>query len=521
MADNKRVFDPGFRATDTSGNPLASATIDFFDAGTSDTKTVFSDATLSTSLGSTVTCDSAGAPTSDGSSQVMVYTGTESYKITIKNSGGSTIHTFDNVTGALGTGSFSASTALPKNPVITKTANYTILSGDQAKVVDADPTGGSFTLTLPSAVTEGDDWTVSVKHTGTANTVTVSAAGGQTIDGVTSQVLNYQFESITVVSDGANFHILYDGRRNNLDQSITPQGRLTLTTGVPVLSSDVSAGTNIFYTPYRGNLCPIWTGQRMIPTRFAELTMAGNSNHTLDSHFDLFVFFDPADGTTVTLGTGPAWGTITAGSGARGAATALAFKDGLLTNNISMTARNGSSTFTVPANEGTYVGSVSVDSTAGQFTAHVSYGQARRFSVWNAYNRVPIVMLLGDTTTSVLTASTSGFQIFDSDATNTAAVFTGLAEEWVDILYRQNGTRTADAPLVLTAIGLNSTSAATGFVGRMNSAATVLDVGGIGGHQLPPTLGLNDINILENIAADGIDLLGGNDDCLCVIRYMG
>src|SRR5262249_30593766 len=45
-----------------------------------------------------------------------------------------------------------------------------------------------------------------------------------------------------------------------------PQGRLTLVTNVPVMTSDqIGAGT-IYYTPYNGLLVPIFNGTTMVPT---------------------------------------------------------------------------------------------------------------------------------------------------------------------------------------------------------------------------------------------------------------
>jgi hypothetical protein len=51
---------------DTNGNPVSGATISFFVPGTTTPKPVYSDATLSTSLGSVLTTNSAGEPTTLG-----------------------------------------------------------------------------------------------------------------------------------------------------------------------------------------------------------------------------------------------------------------------------------------------------------------------------------------------------------------------------------------------------------------------------------------------------------------------
>ena len=51
-----------------------------------------------------------------------------------------------------------------------------------------------------------------------------------------------------------------------------PGGRLTLATATPVMTTTQSAKTTIFYSPYVGNLIPIYNGSLFIPTTFIELS---------------------------------------------------------------------------------------------------------------------------------------------------------------------------------------------------------------------------------------------------------
>jgi hypothetical protein len=55
----------------------------------------------------------------------------------------------------------------------------------------------------------------------------------------------------------------------NVNATISPQGRLTLASATPVMSSTQSAKTTIYYTPYIGNLVPIYDGTNMVPTACA------------------------------------------------------------------------------------------------------------------------------------------------------------------------------------------------------------------------------------------------------------
>ncbi len=43
-------------------------------------------------------------------------------------------------------------------------------------------------------------------------------------------------------------------------QALQPQGRLTLTSGSPIMTSDVTNGTTVYYAPYTGSYVPIFDG---------------------------------------------------------------------------------------------------------------------------------------------------------------------------------------------------------------------------------------------------------------------
>ena len=108
--------------------------------------------------------------------------------------------------------------------------------------------------------------------------------------------------------------------------------------------------------------CPlIYNGVAMVPTEFPELTLTlHSSHHTANAIFDVFGFEHPVAGPPI-LGTGPAWSNSAAAAGFRGAgggSTQLTRVKGFWTNAITMTARNGSETYTVGADRGTYLGSI-------------------------------------------------------------------------------------------------------------------------------------------------------------------
>ena len=87
----------------------------------------------------------------------------------------------------------------------TKTANYTATSTDY--FIFCDATSGAITITLPTAVGIGGKVYAIKKTDASANTVTIDAAGTETIDGALTVVTAVQYASYSIVSNGANWFI--------------------------------------------------------------------------------------------------------------------------------------------------------------------------------------------------------------------------------------------------------------------------------------------------------------------------
>jgi hypothetical protein len=201
------LLPPGFRATDADDNPLAGGYYKFYAGGTTTPKAVFSDAALSTSLGSQVNLNSAGAPVSGSNTPVLIYLNTGTYKAELYDADDTLLFTFDAIPGAEEEEA-EVTTALPTTPVISKTGAYTVQAADRGKLINANPTGGSFAITMPSAVTMGDNFRVGVRHAGSANQVSVVASGGQFIrahKALRSYPLTGMGETIWLVSDGSDW----------------------------------------------------------------------------------------------------------------------------------------------------------------------------------------------------------------------------------------------------------------------------------------------------------------------------
>ena len=217
MPDSGFIISPTGRVIDASAAVVAGGTIEVYAAGTSTPLTVYSDSGLTASLGTTVYLDSGGHPvsTSGGSTKVLIYTGAALVKLIVKDSAGVTVATYDNVkttedTSGLGGGGSGSGIA----GVVSKTSDYSILEADDGLWIDGDPTGGEFTLTLPSAATVGDGFAVGVRHAGTTteNAIRVVTVGGQTISLNANSSIAFALtgggDAAWLVSNGASWRMI-------------------------------------------------------------------------------------------------------------------------------------------------------------------------------------------------------------------------------------------------------------------------------------------------------------------------
>lgn len=232
-------------------------------------------------------------------------------------------------------------------------------------------------------------------------------------------------------------------------------GRLTLASGTPIMTSDQTAKTTIYFTPYMGNQIPIYDGTRMVQTEFSELSQATTDATkspaavTTNSNYDLFVWNDSG---VIRCTRGPAWTSDTArGTGA--GTTELEMVKGVYTNKVAIT--NGPA-----ANRGTYVGTVRSNGSSQidwKLGSAAAGGGAAWLGVWNMYNRVEVTWNVQDSTDSWTYQSTT-WRAMASSSSNRASFVRGLDEDGVIAMSNSWMTSTAaDNPV--NGLGLDSTSA--------------------------------------------------------------
>lgn len=320
---------------------------------------------------------------------------------------------------------------------------------------------------------------------------------------------------------------------------IPPGGVLSpvSSTTVPIPASDQTAVTRIYWTPFVGNNCPIYNGVNMVQKTtaqiFCDLTAGAQ---VLNGIYDVYMFLSAG---TPTLGLSPTWsagtsGSVTAGSCARGTGaggTALSVVSGVYVNTVQQTVNNGATTYTMAANQGTYLGSVYINAVAGQYNCHRAWGQNRVWGLWNAYNQRAIILQVGDSSAGPWSATATWRQ--SNGATgNKATSFQGLATGEIDATFTQRiatiipGSSTQDVEI---AIGFNSTTAITGstegYLGLGNASASIMTPTATvtAAAAYAPQLGINNINCLEQAGAGAAasNLFGTQAFMMMKVNYQG
>jgi hypothetical protein len=205
-------------------------------------------------------------------------------------------------------------------------------------------------------------------------------------------------------------------------------GRMTLTSGVPVTTSNVTAATTLFFTPYKGNQISLFDGTATWTTiSFAETSIAIPG--TASTMYDLFAFNNSG---TMNLET-QTWVNDTT------RAVPLILQDGIYVKSGATTRR--------------YLGSFRTTTVVGQTEDSLT----KRY-VWNYANRIQRSMLRNDPANS-WAYSVAAFRQANGNVLNELDFVIGVSE---DLVYARIDAQvinsTAASVGVLSGIGLDSTT---------------------------------------------------------------
>jgi hypothetical protein len=86
-----------------------------------------------------------------------------------------------------------------------QTATYAAVWGE---VVMCDPTGGGFTVNLPTAVGNSGRQIIVKNDSASTNTITIEPDGSETIDGAANTTITTARGTVRITSDGTNLIII-------------------------------------------------------------------------------------------------------------------------------------------------------------------------------------------------------------------------------------------------------------------------------------------------------------------------
>lgn len=205
-------------------------------------------------------------------------------------------------------------------------------------------------------------------------------------------------------------------------------GRLTLETAVPVSTSDQTAKTSVFFTPYRGNQVALFDGTFWAYYTLTERTLALGTI-TSGKNYDIFLYNNAG---TLTLELSAAWASDTART------DALVLQDGVYVKSGAPTRR--------------YVGMIRTTS-----TTTTEDSAAKRF-VWNAQHRTQRQMRNALETADSWNYTLATWRQANANAANQLMYVVGLAEDAVTAavaIMRFNSTNNNAA---CVGVGVDSTS---------------------------------------------------------------
>jgi len=222
--------------------------------------------------------------------------------------------------------------------------------------------------------------------------------------------------------------------------------RLSLTSGTPVTTGDVTAATNVYVEPYKGYECAFYDGTaQWTLLTFTEITVAVPG--TTATIYDVFCRNNAGSMACDTT----AWTNDTTRT------TALVTQNGVLVKSGDTTRR--------------YIGSFRTTGVSGQ-----TEDSATKRYLWNYYNRVPRVLVRTETTPN-WNYTTATIRQANGSTSNQVDVVVGYAEVSIDLTISVFFANTNANVNVQIGIGEDSTTTFTapqggGFMATQTASST-------------------------------------------------
>jgi hypothetical protein len=337
------------------------------------------------------------------------------------------------------------------------------LSGDLTLHLSAGATGlpatGTFRLLVDSEIVEvtarsGPDVTVT---RGTEGTTAAAHSLGAVVLPILTAAAIAQLK-VDLSGGGGSFPFETNGLRP------------TLTTGVPVTTSDVFGAGTVYLTPFTSSQIALFTSGVWVLLSTAEVSLAITA--TSGKNYDVFAYNNAG---TVTLEFSAAWTTDTA------RADALAQQDGVWVKATDHT-RRWVATFRASG-------------------ANITEDSAANRLFYSFYHQQPRLLLVTDTTSS-WSYTTAAWRVARGNANNSFTYVTGMAYEEVEVDVMACESASSGAANMSVGVGIDSST--------VNSATLYGSTGESAGglptmarYRGTPGLGFHTINWIEWGAAGG------------------
>lgn len=393
---------------DSNGDPLNGGLLYTHTAGSSTPETTYTTSTGNVANANPIELLPSGYPGSNGNVLEIWLTSGVSYKFTLKTAAGVTLWTRDNISGVNDATSSSSQWETGPAPTYISATSFS-LAGDQTSTftvgrrLKTTNSGGTIYSTILSSAF------------GAVTTVVVQNDSG-TLDSGLSAV-SYGLISVQNTSEPA------------IGTEYVCQGRLTLTSALPVTTADVTAAETVYFTPFRGNKIDLYdsTISAWVRVTFAELTLDVPDATQMN---DVFIYL--ASGV-LTL-EAVAWTNTTT------RATALTTQNGVLVKSGAVGRR--------------YLGSFYA-TTAGNGQTEDSTG--KRY-LWNYYNRVMRSARNAIETADSWNYTTATWRQANANASNQFEYVQGVSEDALIASVQASYQNSTGAVSAGVGIGIDSTS---------------------------------------------------------------
>lgn len=450
----------------------------FYVAGTTTPATVYEDRQLTNPIGTSIDIDSIGYP-----EDVNVW-GSDaiSYKVGILatgvNGGAEKFEDYLTVGGSpseayLATGSSTA---------------FAVTTGLFAGSI---PTYSTISIVAPASITTPN---ITLDADGTGPVQIKKRAGYllSVYDIFAGGLYDLMFDGVNWVLQNPTSPVDYDA----VDAGV----RLSLVSNLAVPVSDQTAKSEIYVIGRKGLRVPIYSlsasAVKYMYMGTVQLLLDSNAGHALyhqsGKNYDVFAF-ESSTGVA-RIGSGAAWtDDVTRSDGITRTGP------GLYWNTAQITLRYGSNsgdTATVDAGCATYLGTFRCTA-----NGQTEDSKAKRF-LWNMYNRAPRAMSVYDATDS-WNYTTATIRQANGSTANQLAFVRGLDEDAVSARSLQIALNTNAGVVVVGGIGLDSTTAITGFKPNATTPVANYRVSLPGAYDDFPGLGYHFLSLNEYSNASG------------------